>query len=248
MSFEKDNNLITAPKQRDNQPILLNFDKYLNSNSKINNRKIESANTNFTSNTQHNFFRSKNFADQSNSTENYSEILSNSKNKSQKKLYYKPNWKYSYYLNKNEILSLNNLNNNPDIKNSLCDYKDIDKRPKPIVYSWTKPKMVKIIENNSLIEEEVKSHFWKYSHLFENNSIKSPGKLLRILMTQLSQGYGDGGNFMNFYNERLGMKNDDIFSKRIFYDKQWKVPGLYRNNNNNYLPIKIKRPKSSYKF
>ena len=244
MSFEKNKILTASAKQRKNQPLMLNFDKYLNSNK--NNRRIESANTNFTSYT-HNFISKKNFANQSNSTENYSG-LNYSNNKPKKEVNYKPNWKYSYYLNKNDILTINNLKNNLEIKNSLCDYKDIDKRPKPMVYSWTKPKMVKIIENNSLIEEEVKSHFWKYSHIFENNPIKPPGKLLRILMTQLSQGYGDGGNYMNFYNEKY-IKNDDLFNKRIFYDKQWKVPGLYKNNKNNYYePIKIKRPKSSYKY
>ncbi len=233
--FEQSNNLPKSAKNRNK-----------NGSSNINSRRIDSANTNFTTNTVHNFFRQKNFANQSNSSENYSNI-NYSTPKLKKEIYYKPNWKYSYYLDKNDIINLNNLNNNPDIKNALCDYKDIDKRPKPFVFSWTKPRMVKILEKNSSIEEEVKSHFWKYSHIFENNGIKPPGKLLQILMTQLSQGYGDGGNFMNYYNERY-MKNDDIFNKRIFNDKQWKIPGVYQNNKRYYEPIKIRRPKSSYKF
>jgi hypothetical protein len=45
MSFEKNSNLTTLAKQRKKQPLMLNFDRYLNSNKK--NRRIESANTNF---------------------------------------------------------------------------------------------------------------------------------------------------------------------------------------------------------
>ena len=233
--FEHSNNFTSSAKKRNK-----------NSISKISNRRIESAKTNFTTNTHHNIIFQRNFANQSNSSENYSNT-NYSNHMPKKEMYYKPNWKYSYYLDKNSILSLNNLNNNPEIKKYLSDYKDIDKRPKPIVYSWTKPKMVKIIEKNSSIEEEVKSHFWKYSYIFEDNAIKPPGKLLQILMTQLSQGYGDGKNITNFYNDRF-MKNDDIFKNRIFFEKQWKIPGLYQNNERYYETIKIKRPKSSYKF
>ena len=239
--FPLKENLINSGKQRKNQKILINFDKNVNSN--MPNRRIESANTNFTTNTHHNIIRqNKNYVNQSNSTENYSGYGNYScpKQKPKKEFYFKPSWKYSYYLDKNEILSLNNINNNPEIKYSLCDYKDIDKRPKPIVYSWTKPRMVKIIENNSNIEEEVKSHYWKYSHIFENNTIKPPGKLLRLIMTQLSHGYGGGINFMN-------MKGDDgIFNDKILYNQQWRVPGIYKNNKNNYEPIKIKRPKTAF--
>ena len=60
--------------------------------------------------------------------------------------------------------------------------------------------MVKIIENNSLIEEEVKSHFWKYSYLFENNQKKPPGKLVSLMITQLSQGYGNYEGGLNLMN------------------------------------------------
>ena len=110
--------------------------------------------------------------------------------------------------------------------------------------------MIKILENNSLIEEEVKTHFWKYSHIFENNEFKPPGKLLKILMGQLSQGYGGYGtgqnlNFMNYNNNNGFLAGDD--NNYRYVNRQWRVPGLYKNNRNNYEPIKIKRPKSSYK-
>ena len=170
--------LTFSTKQTNNPKKLINFDKSMNSNK--NNRRIESANTNFTINTYNNFNqKNKNFNNQSISSENYSGTINYT---TPKQKYYKPTWKYSYYLDKNQILSLNNINNNPEIRNTLCDYKDIDKRPKPIVYSWTKPRMVKILENNANIEEEVKTHFWKYSHIFENNAMKRPGKLLNILI------------------------------------------------------------------
>ena len=229
---------IPSAKQRKNPKILINCD------SNISNRRIESANTNFTTNSLHNIItQNKNFLNQSiNSSDNYS-------TKPKRELYYKPNWKYSYYLDKNEILSLNNINNKKkiEIKNALCDYKDIDKRPKPIVYSWTKPRMIRILENNALIEEEVKSHYWKYSHIFENNGIKPPGKLLRLLMAQLSAGYGGDGNFLNFNNNGF-VGDEGNFRYQQYLNRQWKVPGISKTYKNYYEPIKIKRPKSSYKY
>ena len=200
-------------------------------------RRLDSANTNFTINSKNKMKNKNNFSNQSNSSENNSGNIFFPK----KEINNRPNWKYSYYLDKNDIMFLNN----PEIKNSLYDFKDIDKRPKPFVYSWTKPKMVKIIENNSLIEEEVKSHFWKYSHIFENDDIKVTGKLLRILMNQLSGDYIGGANFSNFNS--LG--NDMNFKYNNYLKKQWKFPGIYKNkiNRNSYESIRFKRPKSSYK-
>ena len=218
--------------------LLINLEKNINSNS--GSKRIESANTNFTVNTPYNIKNRRIFSNQSNWTENYS--MAGPKKES----YYKPNWKYSYYLDKNDILSLNK--NNSVMKNKLCDYQDIDKRPKPIVYSWTKPRMIKILENNAFIEEEVKTHFWKYSYLFENNQTKPPGKLLRLMMTQLSQGYGNYGGGLNYMNlNKNGLIGDDgNFTNKIFCNQQWKVPGVYKKNRNNYEPIKIKRPKTAF--
>ena len=205
--------------------------------SNISNRRIESAKTNFTFNLNQN----KNLANESNSSENYSGNGNYSIPKIKKESYFRPKWKYSYYLDKNDILNLKNINfnNNPEIKNILCDYKDIDKRPKPIVYSWTKPRMVKILERNSAIEEEIKSNFWKYSHIFENNIMKKPGKLLGILMTQISQGYRGDSFLMN-------MGNNGNFNNKIIFNHHTKFPEDI--NKNNYEPIKLKRPKSAYKF
>lgn len=249
-SFLFNENLGQFPENRSRQKISINFDKS-NLNSNFSKRRAESANTNFTSNTHHNIFKqNKNIGNQSNLSENNSMFDDYSLPKHQsKKEYYKPKWKYSYYVNKNDILSLNNINNNSEIKSSLCDYKDIDKRPKPIVYSWTKPRMVRIIENNHEIEEEVKSHYWKYSHLFENNKTKPPGKLLRLIMTQLSQGgysnYGGGLNNMNLNKNGL-IGDDGNFNSKIFCNQQWKVPGVYKKNRNIYENTNIKRPKTAF--
>ncbi len=223
---------------RKNPKILLNLA------SNMNNPRLESANTNFTSKTQQNlFFQNKNFDNHSTySTENISE--KNNISNIKPNIKYRPNWKYSYYLDKNNILSLNNINGNSEIKKLLCDYKDIDKRPKPIVYSWTKPRMIKIIENNKLIEEDVKSHFWKYSHLFQNMQFKKPGKLLRILMTQLSQGYDGKEYFRN--KTRIGLfGRDGSFNNNILLKKKWKVPGI---NLNAPDIIPTKRPNTAYKY
>jgi hypothetical protein len=246
--FQNKDNLSSSERNIKKKKLITNLNRSSNSNK--HNRRIDSANTNFTTNTQHNKIRQdKNYINQSNATENYSGYTNYScpKIKSKREFYFKPNWKYSYYLDKNDILSLNNLNNNPEMKNSLCDFKDIDKRPKPIVYSWTKPRMIKILENNANIEEEVKSHYWKYSHIFENNANNPPGKLLRIIMTQLSHSYGGGINFINM--NRDGFIGDEMnFNDKISsYNRQWKVPGVYKKFNNNYYdPIKIKRPRTAF--
>ena len=203
--------------------------------SNISNRRIESAKTNFTFINQQN----KNFANQSNSIDNYSGNNNYSIHKIKNESYFRPKWKYSYYLDKNDILNLKNITNNPELKNVLCDYKDIDKRPKPIVYSWTKPRMVKILERNSAIEENIKSNFWKYSHIFENNNMKKPGKLLGILMTQISQGYRGESFLMN-------VGNNENFNNKIIVNHHPKFPE--DNNRNYYEPIKLKRPKSAFKF
>ena len=214
--------------------LLINLEKNINSNS--GSKRIESANTNFTVNTPYNIKNRRIFSNQSNWTENYS--MAGPKKES----YYKPNWKYSYYLDKNDILSLNK--NNSVMKNKLCDYQDIDKRPKPIVYSWTKPRMIKILENNAFIEEEVKTHFWKYSYLFENNSLKPPGKLLKLIIRQISQGYGTP----SFYTNKNSIMDDNkSFNCQKMYS-HWKVPGIAKIKRDNYETTFVKRPKSAYKF
>ncbi len=152
----------------------------------------------------------------------------------------RPIWKYSYYVDKNDIL---NVNNDPEIRNLLNNYRDFDSKPKPVTYSWTKPRMIKIIENNKIIEEEVKSSFWKYSYLFEDNLIKPPGRLLKLMVNQLTSGYGNEYSYMKINRNGMSYDNNKIFRNKIFHDKHWRPNGVYRYNKNEYEPIKIKRDK-----
>ena len=124
----------------------------------------------------------------------------------------------------------------------MNSYKDIDNKPKPLVYSWTKPRMIKIIENNRIIEEEVKSNFWKYSYIFQNDTIKPPGKLLKLMVNQLTSGYGNEFSYMNINKNGTNDDNNN-FRNKIFHDKHWRHPGVYRYKKNEYEPIKIKRGK-----
>lgn len=208
-----------------------NQQKLYNQNKSKKNR-IESANTNFTSdilrNKENNHFYTSNKSFYNNSrkpfvnlssyssfnekTENniYNSNLENvscGNNKPRQLSSYKPRWKYSYFMDKNQIL---NVENQSEIKNNLVDYKDIDKKPQKIVYSWTKPRMVQIIEKNGIIEEEVRSHPWKYSYLFGNKVPKAPGKLLKIMMAQLSQGANKGFGYMNYNNKFNNYYSDEI--------------------------------------
>ena len=208
------------------QKLGYNIEKYQNNN--ISKNRIESAKTNYTAS---NFFnlnkKEKIINDISN---NNSRSLSNKINK-------RPIWKYSYYIDKNDILS---INNDSEINNILNEYRDIDKRPKKLVYSWTKPRMLKILENNKKIEEEIKSNYWKYSYIFENNMVKTPGKLLKLMVNQLTSGYGNEFSYMNINNKN---GKDNNFNNKIFHQQHWKHPGVYKNKKNEYEPIKIKKPK-----
>ena len=195
----------------------------------MNKRRIESAKISFPI-SNHNYFSSD---------KNKYTFNENSKNNTTSTKIERPIWKYSYFLDKNDIL---NIRNESEIRNLLNSYKDIDNKPKPLVYSWTKPRMIKIIENNRIIEEEVKSSFWKYSYIFQNDIIKPPGKLLKLMVNQLTSGYGNEFSYMNI--NKNGTNNDNNnFRNKIFHDKHWRHPGVYRYKKNEYEPIKIKRGK-----
>ena len=152
----------------------------------------------------------------------------------------RPIWKYSYYVDKNDIL---NVNNDPEIRNLLNNYRDFDSKPKPVTYSWTKPRMIKIIENNKIIEEEIKSTFWKYSYMFQNYMIKPPGRLLKLMVNQLTSGYGNDYGYMNINRNGVNMNDSKNLRNKFFHDKHWRHPGVYRDKKNEYEPIKIKRAK-----
>ena len=199
--------------------------------STLDRRRIESAKINYPIYNPNYFNKGKNsfiFNDNSiNDSTNFTKIQ-------------RPLWKYSYFLDKNNIL---NIKNDTEIRNLLNNYKDIDKRPKPLVYSWTKPRMVKIIENNKIIEEEVKSSFWKYSYMFQDDMIKPPGRLLKLMVNQLTSGYGNEFSYMNINNNRNNKEDIKSFRNKIFHDTHWKPSGVYRNKKNEYEPIKLKRGK-----
>ena len=195
----------------------------------MNKRRIESAKISFPISNRNYFSSDKN---------KYT-FNENSKNNTTSTKIERPIWKYSYFLDKNDIL---NIRNESEIRNLLNSYKDIDNKPKPLVYSWTKPRMIKIIENNRIIEEEVKSNFWKYSYIFQNDIIKPPGKLLKLMVNQLTSGYGNEFSYMNINKNGTNYDNNN-FRNKIFHDKHWRHPGVYRYKKNEYEPIKIKRGK-----
>ena len=51
----------------------------------------------------------------------------------------------------------------------------------PYITPYT-PKMVKIINKNALLEEEIRSHYWKYEHLFNKPQPRKPGKLRKLII------------------------------------------------------------------
>ena len=218
----------TSAKKRDvpKMKMRYNLEKPLNSNS-LNHNRIKSAKPSYPINNRYSLNRDENtfrFNDNNKSRSIYN--------------FERPIWKYSYFLDKNDIL---NIQSDPEIKNLLNNYKDVDRRTQPIVYSWTKPKMVKIIENNKIIEEEVKSTFWKYSYLFQDDYLKPPGRLLKLMVNQLTSGHGREFNYMHMNKNGLHNDNYKILGNKLFHDKHWRHPGVYKRPKNEYEPIKIKR-------
>ena len=41
--------------------------------------------------------------------------------------------------------------------------------------------MFRIINKNALIEEEIRSHYWKYEHLFNKPKPRKTGRLMQII-------------------------------------------------------------------
>ena len=233
-------------------------------------RRIESANTNFTSDIMRNnpLYNSKNKSIYNNSLKpninlsyNYSSLNEKTDNNiynydnnsclnvhARKLSSYKPRWKYSYFVDKNQIL---NLENQTEMKNTLVDYKDIDKKPQRIVYSWSKPRMVQILEKNGMIEEEIKTHPWKYSYLFDNKIPKAPGKLLKIMMAQLSQGSNKGYGYSNMnYKKSNNYYSDDLNNLTNRDYSEIRKNTKSSNDNNNYTDSSKKkqfnRPKTAF--
>ena len=219
-----------SAKRRNLQKMKLYYSLEKPSNPNIqNSHRIKSAKVNFSS--------TKNSINLFSKSQNNNIFNDFSKEKNANHIE-RPIWKYSYFLDKNDIL---NIQNDSEIRKILNNFKDIDNRPKPLVYSWTKPRMIKIIENNKIIQEEVKSSFWKYSYLFEDNFIKPPGRLLKLMVNQLTSGYGNEYSYMKINRNGLNYDNNKIFRNKLFHDKHWRPNGVFRYNKNEYEPIRIKR-------
>ena len=57
--------------------------------------------------------------------------------------------------------------------------------------------MFRIINKNALIEEEIRSHYWKYKHLFNKPKPRKTGRLMQNITSQ----------FFPLELERLRIKN-----------------------------------------
>ena len=89
-------------------------------------------------------------------------------NKNNIKIQNRPVWNYSYYYNasntnKNfyKLLKLNNSEKKMRIKYLLHEKNPL------MVEDWQKPRMIRILEKNSLIEEEIMLHPWRFLPIIE---------------------------------------------------------------------------------
>ena len=73
-----------------------------------------------------------------------------------------PKWKYSYNLSKNNLSS--------SVNNFYTKIKDVIKKPKILISSISKPKIIQILEKNGQVYEKINLNPWKYKPVFwENN-------------------------------------------------------------------------------
>ena len=84
----------------------------------------------------------------------------------------KPFWNYSYYFNPSieKKRSFNNINK-CNISQKKMKIKDIINTKNPYMMDmddWLKPRMIKILEKNSLIEGEVMKKPWKFFQKIDN--------------------------------------------------------------------------------
>ena len=112
--------------------------------------KTKSNNKRYNNNIAFDFFERDDFT--------YKEDINNNKNKN-KNL----KWNYSY----------NNKNFKNLFKRTLSskEYRILNirnKKDSDIIYDWQKPRMVKILEKNAFIEEEIFSKPWKFFYNHEN--------------------------------------------------------------------------------
>ena len=119
-----------------------NFNKYIHK-SRTNNKR-------YNNNIAYDFFERETFSQREDKNDTNSQIKS-------------LKWNYSY----------NHKNNNDVIKRTLSSKKYrilniMNKKEPDIVYNWQKPRMIKILEKNAFIEEEIKSKPWRFFYNYEN--------------------------------------------------------------------------------
>ena len=114
--------------------------------------KTKSNNKRYNNNIAFDFFERDDFT--------YKEDINNTNNKNKNK---NLKWNYSY----------NNKNFKNLFKRTLSskEYRILNirnKKDSDIIYDWQKPRMVKILEKNAFIEEEIFSKPWKFFYNHEN--------------------------------------------------------------------------------
>lgn len=110
--------------------------------------------------------------------DDYSKIT----NKSTKYKLIQPLWKYTYYVDpKTKVMNIRT--NFKETAQYIRDDYSLNKRIDDI--NKRKPRIQKILENNEIITEEIKSHYWKYEDYFRKKKKNYCGKLLHVFMNNL---------------------------------------------------------------
>lgn len=120
-------------------------------------------------------------------------------------------WKYSYYIDKNNSVS-NLLSHLKKRKQTFSDnFFGESTSPEYSAYPAIKPRMVRIIENNKAIEDEISSFPWKYKYLFQNNISKKESKLFRLFLKgPLKERVNINNNNNENYTSNTFYNNNDV--------------------------------------
>ncbi len=70
-----------------------------------------------------------------------------------------------------------------DLENYMSNIGFNDVGVEPYVTPYT-PKIVKIINRNAFIDDEIRTNYWKYEHLFPKPQPRKTGKLMQIITQQ----------------------------------------------------------------
>ena len=101
-----------------------------------------------------------------------------------------PKWQYSYYLSKNNVSS--------SVNNFYTKIKELIKKPRILISTPTKPRIIQILENNGQMYQKIYLNPWKYKPVFWKNNlgVLNKSRNLNISINKNSESQKEKSNEM----------------------------------------------------